>query len=116
MNKNKLKYLCSLVSKKFDIDYNSIRKLFYLEEILKRIAKSKYRNNFIFKGGMLFSNIIGIENRRTVDIDFSLKGIKSNEKNLKIVFNEILLIKNDEINFIFNDIQPIKTDLNLELP
>ncbi|ADN68812.1 nucleotidyl transferase AbiEii/AbiGii toxin family protein [Mycoplasmopsis fermentans] len=112
MNKNKLKYLCSLVSKKFDIDYNSIRKLFYLEEILKRIAKSKYRNNFIFKGGMLFSNIIGIENRRTVDIDFSLKGIESNEKNLKIVFNEILLIKNDEINFIFNDIQPIKTDLN----
>lgn len=111
MNKNKLKYLCSKLQLKSSIDYNRIRKVFYLEELLRRISKSKFKENLIFKGGMLFSNIIGIEKRCTVDVDFSLKKIQSTEKNLIDMFNIILDNDNEDIKFNLDQIKPIETDL-----
>ena len=45
-----------------------IRK-YIMERFLARIASSRYKNNFILKGGMLVSAIVGIEARATMDID-----------------------------------------------
>ena len=33
--------------------------MFFFEQILKRISKSKYKHNIILKGGLLLSSIIG---------------------------------------------------------
>ena len=43
---------------------------YFLEVILKKLSKSSYANHYIFKGGFLLSNVIGVESRSTVDIDF----------------------------------------------
>lgn len=45
-----------------------------LDDFVQRIAKSKYKNNLILKGGFLLSNLIGINNRTTEDIDTDIKG------------------------------------------
>ncbi|WP_429995258.1 nucleotidyl transferase AbiEii/AbiGii toxin family protein, partial [Mycoplasmopsis bovis] len=37
-----------------------------------RISKSNERDNFVFKGGFLFSNIMGLDKRATMDIDLEL--------------------------------------------
>ena len=44
-------------------------RVFLMERFLERIALSQYRNNFILKGGMLVSAVVGLDTRATMDID-----------------------------------------------
>lgn len=62
------------------------------ERILERISNSKYRNNFILKGGLLLSAMFGIESRSTRDMDISVKGIDVSKEKIIEVINEILSI------------------------
>lgn len=74
MNKDKLRSLCQKLSKETGISFNSIQTHFFLESILEKISVSDESNNFIFKGGFLLANVIGIRQRSTVDIDFLATG------------------------------------------
>ena len=38
-----------------------ILQMFLFERVLERLANSTYKNNFILKGGLLVSSMIGIE-------------------------------------------------------
>ena len=59
---------------------------FMFERILERISVSKYNENFILKGGLLLSAMLGINSRSTRDMEISIKGIDvSQEKMLKIL-------------------------------
>lgn len=40
-----------------------------MERFLERVSLSPYRENFILKGGMLVSALVGLNNRSTMDID-----------------------------------------------
>ena len=40
---------------------------YIMERFLERVALSPYRNNFIFKGGMLVAAMVGLETRATMD-------------------------------------------------
>lgn len=84
---------------------------FMFERILERISVSKYNENFILKGGLLLSAMLGIKSRSTRDMDISVKGIDvSQEKMLKIL-NEILSIDiNDQVKFDVINITDIRTD------
>lgn len=42
-----------------------IMQMYFFERMLYRISKSKYKNNFILKGGLLLSAIFGDERRTT---------------------------------------------------
>lgn len=48
---------------------------YIMERFLERVSLSEYNNKFIFKGGMMVSSIVGIDNRSTMDIDTTLKNI-----------------------------------------
>ena len=84
---------------------------FMFERILERISVSKYNENFILKGGLLLSAMIGINSRSTRDMDISIKGIDvSQEKMLKIL-NEILSIDiDDKVKFEVVNITDIRAD------
>ena len=47
--------------------------MFFFERILDRISRSKYKDNFILKGGLLLSSIIGENMIITKDMDATLK-------------------------------------------
>ena len=51
-----------------------IRK-YMMERFLARIAQSEYKNNFILKGGMLVSALVGVEARATMDIDTTVRSL-----------------------------------------
>lgn len=84
---------------------------FMFERILERISVSKYNENFILKGGLLLSAMLGINSRSTRDMDISIKGIDvSQEKMLKIL-NEILSIDvNDQVKFDVINVTDIRAD------
>ena len=48
-------------------------RLFFMERFLERVSKSRYKEQFILKGGMLVSSMIGMSLRTTMDIDTSIE-------------------------------------------
>ena len=62
---------------------------FMMERFLERVTLSKYRNNFILKGGMLVASMVGIDTRATMDIDTTVKALPLNEKDAERIIGEI---------------------------
>lgn len=84
---------------------------FMFERILERISISKYNSNFILKGGLLLSAMIGIQSRSTRDMDISIKGIDVSKEKMLTVLNEILSIDiNDKVKFKVVNITDIRED------
>lgn len=66
------------------------------EALLKRIEKSNYKDNFIIKGGFLLSSLFGVDNRTTLDLDTTLKGISLTKENIEKIIDEIINIDVDD--------------------
>ena len=54
-----------------------------MERFLERVSLSRYKDNFILKGGMLVSAMVGLENRATMDIDTTLRKMPLDTANAK---------------------------------
>lgn len=83
------------ISKKTGVNANSLLQMCLFEGILEKISKSKYKNHFILKGGLLISSLIGVEMRSTLDMDTTIKGLPMNEENISKILHEILEITID---------------------
>ncbi|MBP5469756.1 MAG: nucleotidyl transferase AbiEii/AbiGii toxin family protein [Candidatus Riflebacteria bacterium] len=82
---------------------------YLLERLLERIATSKYRQNFIIKGGFLISAIVGLNTRTTMDLDTTLTGLSLTEEQLRVIFNEICnQPKEDDLKFKVTTITEIR--------
>lgn len=66
---------------------------FVMERFLERMAESKYRNNFILKGGMLVAAIVGQDSRATMDIDASVKNISLTKEAAVRIVEEIIAVE-----------------------
>jgi predicted nucleotidyltransferase component of viral defense system len=96
------------VAIKNNITTNEVLQNYMFERILERLSVSKYKNNFILKGGLLLSSIMGIDTRTTMDMDTCIKGINLTDEQLYEVLKEILSIDvNDGVKFEIRNSQPI---------
>ena len=68
---------------------------FALERLLFRLSVSSHRDQFILKGGLLVTMLVGDEERVTRDADFLGRGDAS-EEGLKTAFAEIMSITGDD--------------------
>lgn len=82
---------------------------FMLERLLERISVSKYRQNFILKGGFLIAAMVGLDTRATMDMDATIKGWPVNEESIKNMFLDICKIDlQDDVTFEFKKIGEIR--------
>lgn len=112
MNKAKLTALCYKISKQTGLTFNSVMTYYFLEIILKKLSQSSYADHYIFKGGFLLSNVIGVESRSTVDIDFLFHKQTLSEENVQQQLEEILTESKDDIQFSIQSISSIKESDN----
>ena len=99
------------LAKKKNLKSQEVLQIYFFERFLERLSKSKYKNNFVIKGGFLISSLIGIENRTTMDMDTTIKGIALKEERIKEIVEEIININvNDGIRFEINDISYIREE------
>lgn len=99
------------LEKEKDVTANIIMQNYMLERLLERISVSKYKNNFILKGGMLISSIVGIDMRNTLDMDATIKGFELTKKNLQKILNEIITINvGDDVTFEILMIKDIRDE------
>lgn len=88
-----------------------VLQMFLFERILDRLSVSKYRNNFILKGGLLISSMIGIGERTTMDMDTTVRGLPMEENTLVQIIQEIIAVDvEDGITFVYDGIAPIRGD------
>ena len=110
-NTMSFKAILNNIAKENNIAAQSVLQTYMLERLLERISISKYKYNFILKGGMLISAMLGIDSRTTMDMDTTIKGFQLTEDNIKTIFNEICEVEiKDKINFKLKNISLIRED------
>lgn len=99
------------IAAKKNLRPQEVLQMFLFERVLERLANSNYRNNFILKGGLLISSMLGISERTTMDMDTTVRGISMEEKEIVSVVKEILSVDVDDgIKFMLKTIEPIRED------
>jgi hypothetical protein len=91
-----LKALVRNLSQKSNVEAEILLRNFMIERFLERIAASKYKYNFILKGGMLIAAMVGIETRTTMDMDATIKGQKLTAAEITTIIEDILTIPIDD--------------------
>ena len=110
-NRDSLKAKASNLSKKTNIPNKYLIQNFMFEALLKRISKSKYKNKFVIKGGLLLSSVFGVNLRSTMDLDTTIKGLPLNKSTITKVITEIINIDlKDNITFEIENIKDIREE------
>lgn len=106
-----IKEKAKIIERKHNINHYEVLQRYMFERILERISVSKYKDNFILKGGLLLSAIFGIDNRTTKDMDATITGIDVSKEKMVKVLNQILSIKLDDgVKFDVIDITDIREE------
>ncbi len=79
-----------------------------MERFLERVALSRYKDNFILKGGMLVSAMVGLDNRATMDIDTTVRNLPLDTETAEKIVTEIAAVSvDDNIRFEIKDVSSI---------
>lgn len=108
-NVMQLKAIIKNLAKEKHISAQLVMQNFMLERLLERIFVSKYKQNFILKGGFLIAAMVGLDTRATMDMDATIKGLPVNEQTIREMFGEICRIElDDDVSFSFRSIGEIR--------
>ena len=103
--KDKLK----VIAKEKNMEFNTVMRFYMYDRFIERLSRSKYKNNFILKGGLLLSAIFGDERRTTQDMDTMIKGLPLDTKELENIIYEIINIDGeDNISFKIKNTKEIR--------
>lgn len=93
------------------LDAQLLLKRYFMEQMLARIAQSEYKTNFILKGGLLISSLLGLSSRTTQDIDVSIINKPLSIDEIKQVMTNVCKIDlNDNIRYELADVQEIREE------
>lgn len=73
-----------------------VQQNYLIEVFLSKLAQSKYRDQFIIKGGYLIGGIVGLDLRATMDLDTTIKGFELNPENLLSIAKEVVTIPTED--------------------
>ena len=86
--------------KVFSISKSPLKIKLKNDRFVECLSKSKYRDNFILKGVFYLSNLFGIDNRRTMDIDTTIRNTVFTKQNFIKMISEIINVDiDDNVNF-----------------
>ena len=79
-------------------------RIYLMERLLERVSLSKYRDNFVLKGGLLVSSLVGVD----MDVDTTVKSLPMNKKSVQKILEEIMAIEvEDGVSFRISKVQDI---------
>jgi len=83
-------------------------RIYLMERLLERVSLSKYRDNFVLKGGLLVSSLVGVDMRSTMDVDTTVKSLSLNKESAQRILEEIMAIDiEDGVAFQITKVQDI---------
>ena len=110
-NTMSFKAIINNMAKENNVAAQSVLQTYMLERLLERISISKYKDNFILKGGMLISAMLGIDSRTTMDMDTTIKGFPLTKDNITNIMDKICNIEiDDNVTLKINKVELIRED------
>ena len=110
-NAMQLKAFIKKKAQEYNVSAQLVMQNYMLERLLERISLSKYKHNFVIKGGFLISSILGLNIRATMDLDTTVKGVTLSRESIINIFKEISLINiDDNICFELKNVDNIRKD------
>ena len=98
-----------------NLTHQELYDMYFFEQFIEKISLSSYRSNLILKGGFLLENIVGIEERTTLDIDFAYQSKVLTQKEIEKIINEIIATKTEtSVTFSFKKIIKINKEEKYE--
>ena len=96
-------------------DARILMRIYMMERFLERMAKSKYSENFIIKGGILITSLVGVSLRSTMDIDTSIRGFTLSQEEAMRIVKEISEINlEDDVTFRVKSVSGIMDEMATE--
>ena len=100
------------VAKQNNADARTLMRIYMMERFLERLTQSEYRDNFIIKGGILVTAMIGVAHRSTMDIDTSMNNLNLSAEDALRVVNQVKDIDLDDgVSFEVKDISNIMDEM-----
>lgn len=84
------------LAQKNHADARILIRIYMMERFLERLSVFQYKDNFIIKGGILVTSLIGVALRSTMDIDTSIKNLNLSEADIRKAVNKICAIDLDD--------------------
>ena len=100
------------IAAKNGADARVLMRIYMMERFLERVSLSAYKDNFIIKGGMLITSMVGVSMRSTMDIDTTVRGQDLSLENAQRIVSEIAGIQIDDgVSFIIKDVETIMDEM-----
>lgn len=109
-NSNSFKAKIKNIAIEKKIPAQQVQQNYLIEQVLKLISESRYKDSFIVKGGFLIGQMIGLDKRTTMDLDVTLKGQPLSEENIQTIFTEIVSLPSDGFQFEIDMLEAIRQD------
>ena len=85
-----------------------ILRIYLMERLLERVSLSQYRDNFVLKGGLLVSSLVGVDMHSIMDGDTTVKSLPLNKRSAQKILEEIIAVKlEDGVAFRIAKVQDI---------
>lgn len=100
-NATSLKNRIKKIAQEKKVPAQQVQQNYLIEEVLKLLSKSRYKNSFVIKGGYLIGRLLGLDKRTTMDLDTTIKGKELSEQSLLKIFSEILEGQQNLVTFTY---------------
>ncbi len=101
------------IAKSNKADARILIRIYMMERFLERIANSVYAENFILKGGILITSLVGVSMRSTMDIDTSIRGFTLSQEEVLRIVKEISEIDlEDGVTFSVKSVSGIMDEMD----
>lgn len=95
-NAMQLKAIIKKISKEKKISAQLVLQNYMMERFLERVSLSKYRDNYIIKGGFLIASMVGLDSRATMDMDATIKGYPVDADAIRSMIEDIIAVSVDD--------------------
>lgn len=72
-----------------NVDVQAMQQRYILEEFARKISKSKHKSSIVLKGGFVVSALLGIDERKTRDIDFTYNSTIYSINEIRCIIEDI---------------------------
>jgi predicted nucleotidyltransferase component of viral defense system len=99
------------LAKEHGLSAQEVMQRYFFEHFLMRLERTRYRERFVIKGGLLLSSMMGMAQRTTMDLDATVRALPLDGETISVAMQEICSINlEDGIAFAFERAEPIRED------
>lgn len=103
-----LKDLINNLARKNAADAQLLMRNYMMERFLERVSLSRFKENFVLKGGMLIAAMVGLDARSTMDIDATIQGTTVDVDRVSGIISEIISVPVDDgVSFALKSVSEI---------